>query len=50
MLVTTMEERREILKGMGANFYQAASEYSGMACNKAWEIKGGGEYGSPQRA
>ena len=44
-LAKTMEERCEILKRMGAKFYQRSSEYDGLAYIKAWETKESGEHG-----
>ncbi|GAB7332294.1 hypothetical protein MBLNU13_g04129t1 [Cladosporium sp. NU13] len=46
MLAVTMQERCEILKDMGAIFYQEVSEYSGLACINAWETGVGGERGA----
>ena len=49
-LATTMRERCEILKDMGAKYYQRVSEYSGLACINTWETKTGGEHGSLETA
>jgi hypothetical protein len=42
-LATNMDERCEILKGMGAKFYESLDEYEGGAYLRAWQTKWVGE-------
>jgi hypothetical protein len=42
-LATNMDERCEILKGMGARFYESLDEYEGGAYLRAWQTKWVGE-------
>lgn len=45
MLAKTMQERCEILKDMGATFFQRPNNYTGLACLNAWKTKMSGEHG-----
>ncbi|KAI9680923.1 MAG: hypothetical protein M1829_001003 [Trizodia sp. TS-e1964] len=45
LLARTMEEKSEILRRMGAKFYESVKDYDGSACLKAWEEKHEGEFG-----
>jgi hypothetical protein len=45
LLARTMDERCEILKGIGAKFYKSLDQYKGAACLRAWEEKNSGEHG-----
>lgn len=40
-----MDERCEILKGMGAKYFESLEQYDGKACLRAWEAKTDGEVG-----
>ena len=42
-LAMNMDERCEILKGMGAKFYKSVAEYDGHAYLKAWQTKWQGD-------
>jgi hypothetical protein len=42
-LATNMDERCEILKGMGAKFYKSLDEYEGGVYLRAWQTKWEGE-------
>jgi hypothetical protein len=40
-----MDEKCEILKGMGAKYFESLEQYSGKSCLRAWEAKTDGEVG-----
>jgi hypothetical protein len=45
-LARDMDEKCEILQGLGAKHYQSIEEYKGAACLNAWKQKLAGEFGS----
>lgn len=45
LLAKTMDEKCEILRGMGAKFYASLDQYDGAACFNAWKEKTRGEFG-----
>jgi hypothetical protein len=47
-LAMSMNEKCQILKGMGGKFYDRLEQYEGVACLNMWDIKAQSKYvGSP---
>jgi len=44
-LARTMDEKCEILKGIGAKFFASLEQYDSAACLREWDEKTEGEFG-----